>query len=225
MTSPISIAEPPLSDTSHALKLRMLHAQLERLRAMLYKYSEMFHQLVFVGILTTILMTMASMTNTLRATALLIPFFVIYLGVQSAYFLTYVIFARVYATGIEQRINHLLEDDSLIEHRQEAVYLFPLDGAQFAGVPLLLRQTFNGFITIHFWLTGGAAIFLAAYRAWQLLPELAGEFPPARYYFWALGAWALLHLVYLVWYFGSRHYERLVKQIVSNAYQTDSDRE
>lgn len=222
MTSPISIDEPQ-SAASPALRLRTLHAQLERMRAMLYRYSEMFYQLIIVGIITIILMTMASMTVTLRATALLIPFLVIFIGVQSAYFLTYVIFARVYAAGIEQRINHLLEDDVLIAHRQEAVYLFPLGGAQFAGVPLRLRQTFIGFVTIHFWLTGGAIIMLSAYRAWQLLPELAGEFPPARYYFWALGAWALLHLVYLVWYFGSRHYEQRIRQIVREAYQTEYD--
>ena len=223
MTSPISIHEPKPLATSPALRLRTLHMQLERTRAMLHKYSEMFYQFIIVGQLTIILMAMASMTVSLRATALLIPFFVIYIGVQSAYFLTYVIFARVYAAGIEQRINHLLEDDVLIAHRQEAAYLFPLGGAQFAGVPFSLRQTFIGFMTIHFWLTGGACIALSAYRAWQLLPELAGEFPPARYYFWALGAWALLHLVYLIWYFGSRHYEQRIKEIVRDAYQTDYD--
>jgi hypothetical protein len=54
-------------------------------------------------------MTVASFTETFRATVLLMPFFTIYLGVQSAYFLTYVVFARIYATGIEQRINRLLK--------------------------------------------------------------------------------------------------------------------
>jgi hypothetical protein len=221
VTSPILIDEPKPSVMSPALIAQTLLMQLERMRTIGYKYSEMFYQLVIVGQLTIILMTMASMTNALRATALLIPFFVIYVGVQSAYFLTYVIFARVYAAAIEQRINHLLKDDVLIAHRQEAAYLFPLGGAQFAGVQLRPRQTFFGFMTIHFWLTGGACFALAAYRSWQLLPELAGEFPPARYYFWALGAWSLMHLVYLVWYFGSRHYEHRIKQVVSEAYQTE----
>lgn len=224
MTSPILIDEPERSAASgSAPALRMLRMQLERMRATLDRYSEMFCQLIIIGQLTMILMTMASMTDALRATALLIPFFVIHLGVQSAYFLTYVIFARISATAIEQRINRLLKDDVLIEHRQEAAYLFPLGGAQFAGVPLRLRQTFFGFMTIHYWLTGGACFALAAYRAWQLLPEIAGEFPPARYYFWALGAWALLHLFYLVWYFGSRHYERRIKEVGREAYQTEYD--
>jgi hypothetical protein len=223
VTSPILIDEPKPSATSPALILRTLRMQYERLRAIGDKYSEMFYQLIIVGQLTIILMAMASMTDALRATALLIPFFVIYIGVQSAYFLSHVISARVYATGLEQRINRLLKDDVLIAHRQEAAYLFPLGGAQFAGVSLRLRQTFFGFMTIHFWLTGGACFALAAYRAWQLLPELEGEFPPARYYFWALGAWALLHLAYLVWYFGSRHYERRIKEVVSEAYQTEYD--
>jgi hypothetical protein len=144
--------------------------------------------------------------------------------VQSAYFLTYVVWARIYATGLEQRLNRLLGDDALIAHRQEAAYLFPLDGRQFAGVSLRLRQTFIGFITIHFWLLGLAAILLSLYRARQLYEELMQQFPPVCYYFIALGAWALFHLVYLVWYFGSRHYERRLMSIVSDAYGTRYDK-
>lgn len=221
MPSPNPNTEPNSADTT--LLLQTLHAQLERMRAMLYKYSELFYQLIVFGIVIIILMAMASMTETLRATVLLIPFFVIYIGVQSAYFLTYVIFARVYATGLEQRLNALLGDDALIAHRQEAAYLFPLEGAQFASVTLRLRQTFIGFITIHFWLLGAGAIALSLYRAWQLYEELMRAFPPVCYYFIALGLWAVLHLVYLVWYFGTRHYEQRLKEIVRDSYGTNYD--
>ena len=191
-----------------------------------YKYSELFYQLMVIGIILIILMAMASMTDTLRATILLIPFFTIYLGVQSAYFLTYVVFARVYASGLEQRLNRIVDSDVLIAHRQEAVYLFPLGGAQFAGVTARLRQTFIGFITIHFWLLGAGIILLSAYRAWQLIAmtNITTEFPPVRYYFVLLGAWALLNLIYLLWYFGSRYYERRIKEIVAESYQTDYER-
>ncbi len=206
--------------SSDAVILQTLHAQLERMRAMLYKYSDLFYQLIIIGIIVLILMTMASLTETFRATVLLMPFFTIYIGVQSAYFLTYVVFARIYATGIEQRINRLLKDEVLIAHKQEAVYLFPLDGAQFAGVPLRLRQTFIGFITIHFWITGAVVIALSSFRAWQLLPVIREEFPPVALYFPALILWSLLHLVYLVWYFGTRHYERRLMSIVRALYET-----
>ncbi len=206
-----------------AAVLQMLHAQLERMRAMLYKYSELFYQLIVIGIIMLILMTMASFTETFRSTVLLIPFFTIYIGVQSAYFLTYVVFARVYATGLEQRINRLLKDDILIAHRQEAAYLFPLKGAQFAGVPLRLRQTFIGFITIHFWITGAIVIALSSFRAWQLLPVIKEEFPPVALYFPALILWSLLHLIYLLWYFGTRYYERRIMLIVQDTYHTDYD--
>jgi hypothetical protein len=212
---------PAQSSTDLALVYQTLHAQLERMRAMHYKYSDLFYQLIIFGIVVLMLMAAASMTQTLRAVVLLIPFFIVYIGVQSAYFLTYVVWARIYATALERRINGLLETDALIAHRQEAVYLFPLDGPQFAGVTPRLRQTFIGFITIHFWLLGAASIALALYRAWQLYEELMQQFPPVCYYFIAFGAWALLHLVYLVWYFGTRHYERRIMQIVADAYGTD----
>jgi len=218
-TEPV-VSENVLVET----RMQVLHAQLERMRAMLYKYSELFYKLIVLAVVFLVLMTMASMTEALRATALLIPFFVIYVGVQSAYFLTYVVFARIYATGIEQRINRLLQDDVMIAHRIEADYLFPLAGPQFAGVPLRADQTFIGFITIHFWLLGASAIFLAAYRAWQLLPALAREFPIIDYYFPALIAWSLLHLIYLVWYFATRYHERRIMRIVTEAYGTNYER-
>jgi len=219
--TPTTSTDSNTASSSDALILQTLHAQLERMRAMLYKYSELFYQLIIVGIIVLILMTVASFTETFRATVLLMPFFTIYLGVQSAYFLTYVVFARIYATGIEQRINRLLKDEVLIAHKQESAYLFPLDSAQFAGVPLRLRQTFIGFITIHFWITGAVVITLSSFRAWQLLPVIQQEFPPVALYFPALILWSLLHLAYLVWYFGTRYYERRIMSIVKESYRTD----
>ncbi|MGH9901364.1 MAG: hypothetical protein ACRD68_06010 [Pyrinomonadaceae bacterium] len=221
MSTPQAVSESVLIET----RMQVLHAQLERMRAMHYKYSDLFYKLIILAIVLLVLMAAASMTETLRATALLVPFFVIYVGVQSAYFLTYVVFARVYATGIERRINRFVQDDVLIAHRIEAAYLFPLEGEQFAGVPLRADQTFIGFITLHFWLLGGAAIFIAAYRAWQLIqiPAFVNEFPLVEYYFAAFIGWSLLHLVYLVWYFATRRHEQRIMQIVTDAYGTRYD--
>lgn len=204
-------------------RLRILHAQLERMRAMHYKYSDLFYNLITLAVVVLLIMAAASFTDTLRATALLIPFFTIWVGLQSAYYLSYTIFARVYATGIEQTINRAAETDTLIGHRIEAEYLFPLRGGQFAGVPLRIGQTLIGFLTIHYWILGAVVIALAAFRAWQLLPSLAQEFPPVAFYFYALAAWSLLHLVYLVWYFATRRYEHAIMRIVSDAYSTGYD--
>lgn len=214
---------PDLGRVPTDLQFQALHAQLERVRAMQHRHSDLFYKLVFLAVPALALMAALSMTETFRAVALLVPFFVIWVGVQSAYFLTYVVLARVYATGLEQSLNDLLGGDALVAHRLEAAYLFPLGGPQFAGVPLRADLTFIGFITIHFWLLGAASIFLASYRAWQLLPLLERDFPPASYYFPALIAWSLLHLVYLAWYFGTRYHERRVMQLVRDAYGTSYD--
>ncbi len=208
----------------NTLAWQTLHHQLERMREMHGRYSNLFYELIIISIIVIILMAAASMTDTLRGVVLLIPFFVIYVGVHSAYYLSYVIWARIYATGLEQKLNQLLQDDLLIAHRQEAIYLFPLRGKEFAGVTPRLRQTFIGFITTHFWLLGAAVIALSVYRAWQLYEDLMREFPPVCYYFIALGAWSLLHLVYLVWYFGTRYYERRIMDVVREAYGTDYEK-
>lgn len=224
MSSTHAAATTPPASADREARMRILHNQLERMRAMHYKYSELFYNLITLAFVMLILMAAASFTDTLRAVALLIPFFTIWVGLQSAYYLSYTVFARVYATGIEKTINRLSETDLLIAHRIEAEYLFPLRGGQFAGVPLRFAQTLIGFLTLHFWLLSAGIIGLSAYRAWQLLPELAQEFPPVRFYFVALAAWALAHLVYLVWYFGTRRYELAIMHIVGDALGTDYER-
>ena len=214
---------PDIERTPRELQFQALHAQLERVRAMQHRYSDLLYKLVTLGVVALALLSLASFTETLRSAALLIPFFVIWAGVQSAYFLTYTMLARVYATGLEQAINELLGGDTLIAHRLEAAYLYPLSGPQFAGVPLRADQTFVGFITIHFWLLGAAAILLSSYRAWQLLPAIEQGFAPASYYFPALIAWSLLHIVYLAWYFGTRYHDRRIIKIIRDAYGTNYD--
>jgi hypothetical protein len=216
-----SIAQP---DSEHVTQVwQTLHYQLERLRRMQHRYSDLFFELIVLSVILIILMTAASLTDTLRGVVLLIPFYVIYAGVHSAYLLSHIIVARVYATGIEQRINQLLKDDLLIAHRLEAVFLFPLGRKHFGGISLGLQQTLFGFMTIHLCVLGVAVTGLSVYRAWQLYEELMREFPPVCYYFIALGAWALLNLAYLVWYFTSRHYEHRLKEIVSASFGTEYD--
>lgn len=194
------------------------------MRAMQYKYTKLFFYLVMSSVLWLTLMAAAAMTETLRAVALLIPFFTIYIGVLSAYYLTYTFAARVYATSFEQQVNRALGRDVLIAHRVEAARVFPLGSAQFAGVVPRIGQTYIGFITIHFWLTGAVAIALSAYRAWQILPEITNTFPPARFYFHALIVWSLFNLLYLVWYFAVRRYDRVMIGIVSELHGTNFER-
>ncbi len=64
-----SLPPPAPERATFELEFRTLHAQLERMRAMLYKYSDLFYKLIIIGILALVLMTMASMTGTLRATS------------------------------------------------------------------------------------------------------------------------------------------------------------
>lgn len=203
--------------------LPVLQAQLDRMRGMLYNYSAIFYRLITLGVVVLIAMAAASMTETLRAVAFLIPFFTIWVGTQSAYYLTYTIFARVYATGIEKAINRHFGRDVLIAHRIEANYLYSLNEPQISTVQMRLKQTYIGFITVQFFILSAFVIGLSAYRAWQLIPLLETDFPPVRLYFPALILWSLFHLVYLFWYFGTRSYQKRIMRVVGEGYGVSYD--
>lgn len=198
--------------------LPVLQEQLSRMRGMLYNYSAIFYNLITLGVVVLLTLAAASMTETWRSVVFLIPFFTIWVGTQSAYYLTYAIFARIYATGLEKAINRLLGQDILIAHRIEANYLYSLNEPQISTVQARIKQTYIGFITLQFFILSAFVIALSAYRAWQLLPDVAREFPPVRFYFPALILWSLFHLVYLVWYFGTRNYQKRIMRVVSEAY-------
>lgn len=204
--------------------LPVLQAQLDRMRGMLYNYSAFFYKLITLAVVVLLIMAAASMTETLRAVVFLIPFFTIWVGTQSAYYLTYTIFARVYATGLEKTINRLLGQDILIAHRIEANYLYSLNEPQLSTVQVRVRQTYIGFITVQFFILSVFVIGLSAFRAWQLTPLVAPEFPPVRFYFPALILWSLFHLVYLVWYFATRYYQKRIMQVVGEEYEVNYER-
>ncbi|MCP9494008.1 MAG: hypothetical protein MSG64_06060 [Pyrinomonadaceae bacterium MAG19_C2-C3] len=217
------MSHPTASSVADERTLPVLQAQLDRMRGMLYNYSAIFYRLITLGVVVLIAMAAASMTETLRGVAFLIPFFTIWVGTQSAYYLTYTIFARVYATGIEKAINRHFGQDVLIAHRIEANYLYPLGEPQISTVQMRLKQTYIGFITVQFFILSAVIIGLSAYRAWQLIPFVASELPPILFYFPALILWSLFHLIYLFRYFGTRHYQRRIMRVVGEGYGVNYD--
>jgi len=217
----MSSATLPVATTQQTLPV--LQAQLDRMRGMLYNYSALFYRLITLGVVMLIVMAAASMTDALRSVVFLIPFFTIWIGTQSAYYLTYTIFARIYATGIEKTINRHFGQDVLIAHRIEANYLYSLNEPQISAVQLRLKQTYIGFITLQFFILSAFVIGLSAYRAWQLIPLIEADFPPVRFYFPALILWSLFHLIYLFWYFGTRSYQKRIMRVVGKGYDVNYD--
>jgi len=85
--------------------LRVLEAQLSRMRAMLYRYYELFYRFTSGGLVVSGALFIGSFWPPTQVASVLLPFVIIYIGFHAAHLFSYVIFARTHAEALERRIN------------------------------------------------------------------------------------------------------------------------
>ena len=209
-----SEATEKLADT----QLRVLQAQLERMRGMHYGYYVQFFQANHLFTVLALLNVALSLYHPFRAAIFVLPFFIVYAGFFCAYLLTYNLFARIYATALEKKINTLLGGEFLVAHKMEDVYIYRTPAPKFVAIDLGRPWTFIGASTVSFTVGGVVLYLLAAYRSWQLLPEFAPHYPPISLFWPLLAVWTLGHLAYLVWFYVGGKPEKQIAAIVNDAY-------
>ena len=209
-----------ITETMPEAHLRVLQAQLERMRGMHYGYYVQFFQATHLFTVLVLLNIAASLYHPLRAAILLLPFFIVYAGFFCAYLLTYNLFARIYATALEKKINRVLGAELLVAHKMEEAYIYRTPAPKFVAIDLGRPYTFIGASTFSFTFGGVVLYLFAAYRAWQLMPELASHFPPFSLYWPLLIVWTLGHLAYLLWFYVGGEPEKTIAAIVNDAYGT-----
>ena len=207
-------------DTLPETQLRVLQAQLDRMRSMHYGYYVQFFQANHLFTVLTLINIALSLYFPFRAAIFALPFFIVYAGFFCAYLLTYNLFARIYATALEKKINSILGAELLVAHKMEEAYIYRTPGPKFVALDLSQPWTAISASTISFTVGGFLVYALAAYRAWQLLPIFAPHFPPLNLYWPLLAIWTAGHLAWLVWFYIGGKPEKTIAAIVNDAYGT-----
>ncbi len=189
-----------------------VHAQLHRMRAMNYRYHALFFRYINFWIVAVGVLLVTSLLEPFRAAILLVPPLVLYAAMHAAFHFHYIVFARRYARALEIKLNQLNGGHALIAHDLEDIYLFPLDAPRFVGLSFGNPLTFFSVITLHYGIGGSLVIVFALYRAWQIIPALAVNFPPLGLYLPVMGGWIVLNAAYLFWYFVFQRDERKLER-------------
>ncbi len=200
--------------------LRILEKQLERMRSMHYGYYAQFFQATHLFTVIALALFGLSLYHPLRGLIFLLPFFIVYAGFFTAYLLCYNLFARIYSTTLEKRINTLVGERLLVAHEMEDVYFYKTPGLKFVAVDLTQPWTFISASTVSFTFGGVTLYVIGAWRAAQLIPEYAAHFAPTLAFWPLLGVWTLGHLAYLIWFYIGGKPEKAIAAIVNNAYGT-----
>lgn len=196
--------------------LRILEAQLARMRAMVYRYYELFFRFTGAGLVASGVLFVAAFWPPTQASALLLPFVILYVGFHAAYLFSYVIFARTYAEALERRINDELGQELLVAHRLEEVYFgAPGDPRLVAGS---LRRPLSMIAaeTWHFVVMGAALFAVSTFLANATVARI-GE-PWSTWFLPVVIGWALVNGVYLAWYFGANRDQRAIQRVLEEAY-------
>ena len=143
-----------------AAELRLLEAQLERMRGMLFGYSSLFFATIRNWAFLCIGLLVVGWSDVLPAAVVPVPFVVPFAFLETGYLFWYTVFARRHAERLEQAINERLGRDVLVAHRLEAAYFYPPDAPKIAALSFGKPLGFMGGMTIGY--TAGAALLWAA---------------------------------------------------------------
>jgi hypothetical protein len=196
--------------------LRILEAQLGRMRAMVYRYYALFYRFTGAGLVAVGALFIGAFWTPTQAAALLLPFAILYVGFHAASLFSYVIFARTYAVALERRINRELGADLLVANRLEEAYFGAPGDPRFVAASLRRPLTMIAAETWHF-TVAGAALFGVSALLGNAVAGRVGE-PWSTLYLPVVVAWAILNGAYLVWHFVVRRDQRALEAILSDAY-------
>jgi hypothetical protein len=196
--------------------LRVLEAQLGRMRAMIFRYYELFFRFTGGGLVAVGALFVAAFIPQTRAAALILPFVILYVGFHASYLFSYVTFGRTYAAAIERRINRELGEEVLVAYRLEEVYFGAPGDPRLVAASLRRPLTMLAAETWHFTIAG-AALFAVSVLVGNLTAQQLGE-PWSTWYLPVAVAWAVVNAAYLAWYFVGRRDQRAIAAILAEAY-------
>jgi hypothetical protein len=151
----------PLSPAEMAAtEIRLLEAQLERMRGMLFGYSSLFFATIRNWALVSIALLVVGWSDILPAAVVPVPFIVPFAFLETGYIFWYTVFARRHAERLEQAINERVGREILVAHRLEAAYFYPPDAPKIAALSFGNPLGMMSGMTIGY--TVGAALLWAA---------------------------------------------------------------
>lgn len=211
MQTTTEAAEGPLPERTQ----RLLEEQLGRMRGLQFAYYDQFFRFLNLSLVTLIFAAVAALAFNDRV-ALLLPFWVIFIGFHSSYLFSYVTLARTYATAIEQRLNRANDGHWLVAHELEAAYVFPISRPRFVAWSPVNRASWLSAETAMF--TGGLGLAWLVTTAWGL--KVSWEANPAWALIFAvlLFVWSAGCMGFVWWYHFRSDYEARLRRILEARY-------
>lgn len=135
--------------------------------------------------------------------ALALPFVAVYIVVHYGYLTHLVARNRLYAAGLESKLNREFGQDALVAETLESEQSGHPEAPNFLGITPANVSGIYSASTIHFLVISTAFYFAGAFRTGYILgqEQLRPVGALGDVYFHLLVLWTAINLAYLVWYF------------------------
>jgi hypothetical protein len=195
-------------------ELRILEAQLDRMRGMLGAYSGLFfRQITIWGVVSLLLLALSGLSAGAPVGVLLL-YVVPFAFLEAGYTFYYTVFARRHAEFLERAISARLGRDVLAAHRLEAAYFYEPDAPKLSFLSFGRLSGYGSVMTIGY---SVAAVLLWGAGFDEALAQVAA----GSMHVGVLVAgvlWTLGVTLYLLWHFLSRRDEERLLAALRVAY-------
>lgn len=212
-------------------RLKILLDQLDRARAAVAHHQDARRRTMNYGTAVMLVLLVLAYTNwvfndvlCLSMAAFSLPFVAIYLVAQYGYLTHLMFLGRAYAAGLESKINTDAEETLLVAESLEAAHFGPVGDPHVLGISWANLTGMCSATTLHYLVICLVMFVGGSLRSGYIFrKELAPVEKLADVYFPLLTLWAVINVVYLVWYFmGDQHEKKLIARI-RKEYQPKSE--
>jgi len=139
---------------------QQLDQQLQRMRGMLFGYSQLFFVHMRVYTLVAIALLVASLWEPLGGAVIIVPFLVPFVFMEASYLFWYTVFARRHAEFVERALAARIGAGVPAAHRLEAAYFYAPDDPAISALDLRRPLSHMSAATLAY--SGGAGLLWLA---------------------------------------------------------------
>lgn len=196
----------------------LLHRDLSQARTEAHRWEREAVRIAACGCAVVLALLAASMTPSARPIVLALPFIIIFGACQLGLLDARTRALRIQVRALEQRLNRSLGGNLFVTHMLDAAHDAPPDTPSLLGISLVNPGSFRSIYGVHLFLVSLVLFVVSTYRSLDLV-SMSEPFAQVRpVYPLVMAAWASIHLVVLIGYWGTVYQEKKTAAVARDVY-------
>ncbi|KPL09269.1 hypothetical protein AMJ85_06915 [candidate division BRC1 bacterium SM23_51] len=213
-------------DLNRETRLEILLDQLEQAHAEVAHYRDARARAMNCGALIMLVLLLLAYTKWVPMAALCLPFVAIYVVAQYGYLTHLMFLGRAYAASLESRINSEAGETLVLAELLESTHFGQVGEPHILGIGSTNLTGICSATTLHYLIICLVMFVAGAVRTNYVFSPESGLRPVGKLadvYFPLLTLWAVINVVYLLWYFMAGQDEKKLTAKISKEYQPKNE--